>query len=167
MALTVYATESDLDSFGLANIPDEVDRYLRAATFDIAEATNRNPYTDVPSDTDAPVLRDATCAQIAAWVALGIDPDRRSVDGAQPVKKSTILSADVEYDTTVRDEGRSLAGRKLMPQAEAILTAAGLLWLPTAVSSADDCLPTYGLSGPGRRHVDIEWANTVDAWPFL
>jgi hypothetical protein len=167
VVLTIYATSDDLTSGGWVTTPPaDVDRYLRAATFAVAEACNRSPYDDAPTDTTATALRDATCAQVAGWLALGIDPDRQGVDGPKAVKSSKILTGSVEYDTSATaDAIKSLAEGELVPQAEAILQAAGLLWQPTATGDPCPALPTYGLSGPRfGGGVSVERANLTDAW---
>jgi hypothetical protein len=69
-----------------------------------------------------------------------------------PVKKASIDGADVEYDTKAQTEARSLAARELAPQAEAILTAAGLLWLPMPLADTSGLLRTFGLSGPSQAY---------------
>lgn len=148
MALTVYATPGDLASWLQGSPPANAVRLLRSATFVIAEACARNPYGDTPSDTDAPVLKDATLAQASSWIALGINPDALGIDGPAPLKKSTMLNADIEYDTKAAVEARSQAARELAPQAESILDAAGLLWVPQPLADTSGALRHFGLSSP-------------------
>lgn len=164
MALTVYATPSDLASWLQGSPPTTVVPLLRSATFVIAEACARNPYSDTPTGTDAAVLRDATCAQVAAWVALGINPDAVGIDGPAPVKKSSILGADIEYDTKAAVEARSQAARELAPQAESILDAAGLLWVPKPLADTSGALRHFGLSSPGPTFGGLERANQLDGF---
>lgn len=138
-----YATVPELAGWIVpASVPDRALALLRAASYVIGEATNRNPYTDTPDTTSAAVLRDATLAQAASWITLGIDPDALGIDGPAPVSRSSILDATVEYDTKAATAARSLAARELAPQAESILQAAGLLWVPLPV-----------------------WGETTETWP--
>lgn len=160
--MIVYAAVEDLAAWLTpTDVPETATRLLRAASFVVAEACNRNPYTDTPTTADAPALNDATCAQAASWIALGIDPDALGLDGPAPIRKSSILGADVEYDTKASVEARSLAARELAPQAAAILTAAGLLWVPVPAGDTSGCLPDWGT---GTRW----WGPYLeaDAWPF-
>lgn len=172
MALTVYATVEDLTGAEppwVLTAPDDVERFLRAASFVVAEACNRNPYNDAPAGDTATALRDATCAQAASWIAVGVDPDTLGVGGPQPVRRSKILSGEVEYDTTAAKAAvRSLAQGDLAPQAETILTAAGLLWVPVPVGDTCGFLPTYGLSAGNPRGPYWPDSRAIDAgfWPF-
>lgn len=165
MALTVYATEQDLVGGGWLDgaPPAAVDRYLRSATFVVARAANRDPYADTPSDTDAAPLRDATCAQAASWITLGIDPAKLGIDGPPLVKRSEILTGKLEYDTAAHTKARAEAVSELAPEAEAILATAGLLWVPVPLSDSSGCLPSWGLDG--RVGVYGTWSS--DAWPFV
>lgn len=151
MALVQYATELQLATWlevDDESSPDNAVALLRSATIAVAKACNRNPYNDTPTDTEAAPLGDATCAQVASWLALGVDPDKAGTDMPGPVKKSSILGGDVERDTTAAikrlDE---LACDDLCDTAEAILLQAGLLWVPVPLSDSSGCLPSWGLSG--------------------
>jgi hypothetical protein len=149
-----YATPDDLKTWlGLADPPANAAARLRSATFVVAVACNRNPYSpDAPTVADAAVLKDATCAQAASWVALNVDPAALGI-GSAPVKKSSILGGDVERDTTGQAAALAAATRELAPEARAILLSAGLLWQPVPLGAdPTDPLPQWGL---GRR-----W------WPF-
>lgn len=162
-----YAISDDLTAWlDGADLPDQPVRMLRSGSLRVALACQRNPYNDTPNTSDAAPLRDATCAQVAAWTALGITPDRLGI-GAAPVKKSSILTGDVERDTSTLAKSLDAAINELCPEAEAILQAAGLLWHATA-SVGDSELLHYGLSGsPGFGSDTIEFANSTDAWPFF
>lgn len=168
MTFAPYATAADLSDWLRPDpIPDNAPKLLRAATFVVAEAANRNPYGEPPTGDDVAPLRDAACAQAAAWKTLGIDPDALGIDGPTPVKKTSMLGADVEYDTKASVEARSQAARELAPQAESILEAAGLLWMPTASGDTSGALATYGLAGPANPRMSTRFANHVDAWWLL
>lgn len=165
MSLTVYATADDLlgaEPPWLTEAPEDVDRYLRAAMFAVAEAANRNPYGDTPTGSEADALRDATCAQVAGWIALGINPDRQGADGPKAVKSSGVLTGKVEYDTSATaDTVKSLAEGELVPQAEAILAVAGLLWTPAPQGNTSGAMYDYGLGLPA----DVVVVPSGD-WPF-
>lgn len=161
-----YATGSDLDNWlddlGLS-APAAAVGLLRSATLLIARAANRNPYTDTPTDTDALALRDATTAQVTAWVTLGLAPAAAGLDSA-PVKRSKLGTGDVERDTTGQADARAAAATQLAPEAKEILIAAGLFALDLPYWTSDtDTLPDYGLPrtriGIRRRVYDpaIDW----------
>lgn len=144
--------------------PANTVRLLRSASVRVANACQRNLYTDTPSEADAAPLRDATCAQAAVWDELGITPDQIA-GAAVAVKRSKILTADVENDTSAAAKRLDDAINNLAPEAEAILQAAGLLWHPSA-SGDPGVLAQYGLSG-SHGSIPVEFANSTDAWPFL
>jgi hypothetical protein len=145
-----YAVKSDLSDWlpATVNMPQDPTSLLRSATFIVAQACNRNPYTDTPTDPAKAALRDATCAQVQSWLTLGIAPAAVGLDSA-PVKKSTILGADVEHDTTGQVAALAEAAKHLAPEAYTILYTAGLLWLPVPLGTdPTDPLPQWG---QGRR----------------
>lgn len=153
MALTVYATSGDLATWLGTTAPANAAILLRSASILVAAAANRDPYTDTPTGDQATVLRDATTAQAAAWVATGIDPAKLGIDAA-PVKSRKIGSGDISYDTAGQSEARTAAATELVPEARQILYTGGLLALPLPVgATATDHLEHFGLSGPLR-------------WPF-
>jgi hypothetical protein len=142
-----YATEQDYADWITPDgePADGVLHLLRSATFVIAWACNRNPYQDTPSDTDADPLRDATCAQVQSWLALGVTPANAGIVAASIVKKSSILAADVEFDTGGQLTALQNAAKGIAEEARIILLAANLLWQAVALG-ADPCdpLPQWG-----------------------
>lgn len=161
--MNTYASQSDLAAWlNPAGVPQNADRLLRSATIAVAEACNRNPYTDAPSADDAPPLRDAVCAQVASWTALGIDPDKQGVGGTAPVVEAKLLTADVKYDTTVQRDRAARAIDDLSPEATAILTTAGLLWQPVPLVTGGN-LPRWGQSVP-LGCCDPTSAASIDAY---
>lgn len=144
-----YATSAQLGTWVPAeNLPDNTLGLLRSATILVAFACFRNPYTDpAPTGTDVQVLADATCAQAASWIALGLDPNQLGLATA-PVKSSTILGATVERDTTGQALAQQKAASMLSPEACAILTLAGLIYEPVPVASDSNDLPFWGSDRP-------------------
>lgn len=145
--MIIYASVNELDSWlpaGTAQPPNAAE-LLRSASFRVARACMRNPYHDTPNVTDAEPLRDATLAQVALWATLGISPATGALDVPAPIKKSTMLGADVERDTSGQAAARLTAANELCEESVAILTAAGLYSLDLPVWTEPDSLPLYGL----------------------
>jgi hypothetical protein len=127
-------------------LPGNAAQLLRSATVRVARACNLSPY-DNPNATAVTPLADATCAQVASWVALNLDPASLGLDTA-PVKSSSMLGGSVVRDTTGQTAARQVAAAQLAPEAVDILLQAGLLWQPVPVGAdPDDQLPDWG-SGP-------------------
>lgn len=159
--MLTYATAADLDNWLPVDVtlPDDAEEQLLAASYSVAVAANRNPYFDAPDDQDAAVLRDAACAQVAAWIAAGLNPAAGGITAA-PVKRSSILDATVEKDTAALAVAVEQAARELAPRARDILQAGGLLWVPVPVSAPDtDGLPAWGL--PVRRGWPTPWRDPL------
>lgn len=168
--MIIYAASGDLTSGTapwFAAVPANADGLLRWASILVARATNRDLYTDAPAVGDAPALRDATCAQVAAWSAQGVDPAKGGTDVNGPVKSSTILSAKVDRDTTAAVQAAADARDGLCSLAVDILQSAGLLWVPVPLGAdAFDRLPTWGLDVPRGRVFDgYEWPALAE-WPW-
>jgi hypothetical protein len=138
-----YATTADLANWLNDNPPANGLQLLRSASLRVARACMRDPYIDTPTDVEAPVLRDATTAQAAAWMALGVDPNAAGLD-TKVVTESKIGTADVKYDTIPAADVQQ-AVVELAPEAAEILTAAGLISLDMPVWTGTDYLPSYGL----------------------
>lgn len=163
-----YATPSDLTAGDWVGVvPDNAARLLRSASLRVAQACQRNPYTDAPAGAEAAALRDATCAQAATWVTSGIDPADLGVTDAA-VKSTSILDAKVDYDTTAQAKARADAVAGLTAEAVDILTVAGLIWVPVPLSGSG-WLPSYGLSGPRPWTLGLSEHVLADAdvWPFF
>lgn len=104
MALPVYATQAQLEEFtgGLISDEPKVDRWLALASGLVRHATRTAVYdTDddgAPTDPDvAAAFTNAVCAQVAAWIDLGVDPTagRAAVTGS--AASSSLGSAKVEF----------------------------------------------------------------------
>jgi hypothetical protein len=161
--VTPYATSSDYTTGPpVRQAPANIDALLWTATFRVANACNRNPYTDTPTGATAAALRDATTAQAAFWATVGTDPDAGGLDVA-PVKRSVLLDATIETDTTGQVE--ALASCDVCDTARAILLAANLLWSRSSRCSRGS--PSPRSSGSARRagHVSTgsRWSRSATA----
>lgn len=158
MAIQSYANTTDLsDWLTDGSIPDNALELLRSATIRVADACNRSPY-DTPTGNDVEPLKDATCAQVASWVSLDMDPAAQGLDKSA-VKQSSILSGQVTYDTTGSVTARQNAAAQLCPEAREILQAAGLLWQPVPAASGGR-LQHWGLDDRRRPFLprpEIDW----------
>ena len=149
--MLIFATLDDLtdpDPPWLVEPPDNAGVLLRYATILVSRACQISLYGETPNSTALPVLRDATCAQVASWIALGVDPAKAGTDMPGPVKSSKILDASVERDTTAATSAMADARDGLCSLAVDLLQTAGLLWVPLPLGDERPYLPTYGLSGP-------------------
>lgn len=129
------ATADDYATWAEQTAPVNITRILRACTRLVLDATLIAEYcADADGNaTDTGVveaLREATCIQAAAWVALKIDPDTGGVL-TQSVKASKkIGTGAVTYDTadtTAAAAARRAAYTGLVPGALQTLRLAGLL----------------------------------------
>ena len=136
--MLVHATASDLTAWTGTTAPANATALLRSASLLVDEATVTAVYAtdDTGKATDTTVLgalRDATCAQAAAWAALGVDPVAGPAQqGATPVSSKTLGSGSVSYDTSAAasvtvQTARARAVTELADDARRILAAAGLL----------------------------------------
>ncbi|WP_375490230.1 hypothetical protein [uncultured Jatrophihabitans sp.] len=172
--MIVYATTSDLtggdDPWLAPPGPDNAASLLRYASILVAKACQLDLYSDEPVDPAAGVLRDATCAQVAAWAAQGVDPAMGGIDVTGPVKSSSILDATVQRDTTAAVQAQADARDGLCALATDLLQTAGLLWVPVPLGDSTPMLPTYGLDVPvawGYYGPDQPYFTGVtNGWPF-
>lgn len=168
--MDTYATPDQLTTWMAPTaLPSNAATLLRSATIRVARACNRSPY-DAPNSDDAQPLADATCAQVAAWVALGLDPQALGLDTA-PVKSSSMLGDSVVRDTTGQAQARQTAAAELAPEVIDILLAAGLLWqsVPIGADSTDP-LPEWGTGQYEAPWIDrlsgeIDWPEPL-RWPY-
>lgn len=161
-----FATTQNLDDWLGEEVqaPDDSPQLLRWATVIVARAANLDPYQAV-ADSAAQALADATCAQASPWAQLTARPWTVSTGltpGTAPVKKSSILGADVEVDTS--GQVKMLVDADcLTGQAEAILQQAGLLWQALPTGDQSPYLLRYGLSGP----LCYDWGTQLAEWPWM
>lgn len=140
MTIRVYATTGDLtggDPPWLVDLPANAGSLLRSASLLIATATISDYYdaddAGLPTVTAiVEAFRDATCAQVALWATLGIDPNLAGLDVTAPKRAKGIGSAKVEYDTSAASSAAALATRQqlargLCEQSQRILRSAGML----------------------------------------
>lgn len=101
--MPAYATTDDLAEWIDGDLPDNAKAILRTAAYAVREATSTAYYsadqnTGLPLDvTTAAAFRDATCAQAAALIALGIDPLAGGGTEASVERSVGIGSARIEY----------------------------------------------------------------------
>lgn len=135
----VYATTDDLtDGAWVPQVPAAAPALLRFASRLVRRATMTATYaTDTAGGPMHEVVRatfrDATCAQVAAWVTAGVDP---VAGGAQPiaapVRGKSLGSGRIEYDTSGSASvtaltARARAATSLSQEALLILADAGLI----------------------------------------
>lgn len=138
--MLIYATSDDLTTATppwLTVAPANVGSLLRSASLLIQQTTIASFYDvdDTGLPTDAVVLQafvDATCAQVATWAGLGIDPLLVALDGKGPVRSKGIDGASISFDTTAASSAAAFAARQaaasqLCDQSQQILRAAGVL----------------------------------------
>lgn len=137
MPLAPYATEADLTTWLGENgqaLPTgaSATAYLRHAQRVIRSATVADVYSvDTAGNATDPdviaALRDATTAQVGAWVALGVDPVAGPAGTTGVVQSSSLLGGSVQYATYASQaEERANATVAISADALGILQAAGL-----------------------------------------
>lgn len=131
-----YATTTDLQAepWSLAPVPPQAGRLLLLASAAVGRATLTARY---PTERDgAPrigspaeeAMRDATCAQVMAWVSSGIDPTQATTTTRVAASKS-LGSGSISYADTGQQlaDVDALRSGELGSEARTILAAAGLL----------------------------------------
>ncbi|HEY9409329.1 MAG TPA: hypothetical protein VIQ30_22650 [Pseudonocardia sp.] len=131
--MLVYATTDDLTTWTGEAAPANAAILLRSASGLIGEQTSLALY-DVDAaglPTDPAVVeafRDATCAQAAAWAALGVDPVKGPAGVTPAVVGKQLGTAQLQYAAPATD-ARAAVTTQLVDDARRILTQAGLLSL--------------------------------------
>ncbi|MFE9323515.1 hypothetical protein ACIHDR_45450 [Nocardia sp. NPDC052278] len=121
--MLVYATPADLTG-RLDPIPSNAASLIAAAATRVRDITSNDLYditpAGLPADDD---LREATCLQVLAWVAAGIDP---SAAGLRPAVASQ--SADGGSVTYTQPDPNTIqrAAERLCHEAVLVLRNAGL-----------------------------------------
>lgn len=132
--MPIYATTAELAEWTGEAAPANADQLLRQASRLVRRATMTAIYVvdedDLPTDADVlAAFRDATCAQVASWAALGIDPTAGPASVRGAVQSSSIGGGTVTYADT--STTKAAAVDNLASEAWLILADAGLL--PTTV----------------------------------
>lgn len=116
-----------------ATAPPKIEQTLRSCTTLVFDATKTAVYSvdaeGFATDLDIKnALRDATCIQAAAWVALNIDPATGGVIVQSAKKRKELGTAVIEYaDTAAAAAARSAAYEGLVPAARKYLRLRGLI----------------------------------------
>ncbi|KQR97691.1 MAG: hypothetical protein J0I33_07750 [Microbacterium ginsengisoli] len=134
---TRLAESTDLTNWTGDAAPSNADAILRSCTTLVLEAVQGvicdvDPSTGLATDpVIAGALRDATCIQAAAWIALGIDPATGGiVQASKNARSKGIGSARIEYsDAEVQAvaAARAAAYSGLVPEATSYLQQRNLL----------------------------------------
>ncbi len=137
--MPVYAQPADLDEWMAPTAaPDNATALLRSASYRVADATKTAVYdigtNGLPADVDLrDALRDATCAQVAVWAALGNTPGLGGLDTKAAVRSKQVGSMSIGIDTSVASSvtasevRRKIVDEDLCRDAMLILDQAGLL----------------------------------------
>jgi hypothetical protein len=125
MPLT-YATTADLSDFTDTpeeDLPAKHERWLTLASALVRDATRTAVYdtepSGAPSDSDvADAFTNATCAQVAAWMDLGVDPTT-GPGGVDPgvVESSGIGGATVKWSSSAQATAKAATVDELVPEA--------------------------------------------------
>lgn len=128
------ASADDYATWTEAAAPDGIDAKLRGCTSLVLDASlgviyDVDPLTGLATDeTVKNALRDATCIQAQAWVALNIDPATGGIQTSGVKRAKRIGSASIEYaDTATAAAARAAAYTSLVPQAAMFLQQRNLL----------------------------------------
>lgn len=131
---TLASTAEYLEWTGDSVAPAKLTQTLRSCSTLVLDVTKTAIYDTDPATglaTDAEVkaaLRDATCIQAAAWVALKIDPATGGVLVQSVKKRKGLGTAVIEYaDTTAAALARAAAYEALVPDAWKFLRQRGLI----------------------------------------
>lgn len=127
--MLTYAKSTDLADH-MAEVPEDAEKLIGRASALVGHATRGDWYDVTPAGypTDPEVIdamRDATCLQVAAWVAGGVDP-MNPAGGVQTVSSTSMDGASMSFDTTVQVEATRLLMSTLCVEAVQVLRAAGL-----------------------------------------
>lgn len=131
-----FASPEDFATWNGQAGPANITSVLRSCTALVQKATAMDlyavdPSTGLPTDTATlGALRDATCIQAAAWVALNIDPASGGVIvSSKAVKSKKLATGAIEYnDAEVQAvaQAREAAYTGLVPDAVQFLRSRGL-----------------------------------------
>lgn len=129
--MLVYATTTDLTTY-TNPLPENATRLLEHASRLVRRATLTAVYdvdtTGAPTDADvAEAFKAATCTQVAAWAAAGIDPTAGAAGVALVATGKSIGGASITYaGADAQAAARQSVTDQLVPAAAAILADAAL-----------------------------------------
>lgn len=136
--MLIYATSAELTTWGVTP-PANAAALLRSASILVHRDTMTAIY-DIDTATSLPTdpalvaaLRDATCSQVATWVALAIDPAKGAAGAGKVVSAKSIGSASITYAASAAAQALADATRDLSQEAWLILAQAGLASTSPAV----------------------------------
>lgn len=127
--MLVYAMPTDVEKWMGEPAPEGVVPLIRRASTMVGVATRMARY-DVtpaggPADTDvADAMRDAVCAQVAAWHTAGVDPSGERI--VAKVAATSIDGVNLTYGQDAASAERDRVATTLCSEAWDILTLAGL-----------------------------------------
>jgi len=135
--MLIYATSGEFATWLGVAAPTNAANLLRSASILVHRATMTAVYdvdavTSLPTDVDQlAAFRDATCSQVATWVALAVDPAKGAA-GVKVVTSKSIGSASVSYANAQALANPAVsaladAATSLCQEALLILAQAGLL----------------------------------------
>lgn len=133
---TTLASPVDYATWTQADAPDNIAQILRGCTGLVLDATEGTFYavdslTGLATDaTTLAALRDATCIQASAWVALKIDPATGGALTSSVRKSKKLGSGAIEYadaDVKAAAAARAAAYNGLVPEARRFLQQRNLL----------------------------------------
>lgn len=132
--MPAYATVDDLAAWIDGDLPDNAKAVLRSAAYAVREATSTAYYpadkvTGLPTDASTlAAFRDATCAQAAAIIQLGIDPLMGGSTDPQVESAVGIGSAHVQYaDAALAVQARQQVLNGLCQEAARILRQSNIV----------------------------------------
>jgi hypothetical protein len=114
----VYAANADLTAWiNPVPLPANSATLLRSASLLIHSYTMTALYgvdsTGLPSDaTVLQAFNDATCAQVAAWIAAGIDPVSGGIPTTALVRSKRLGSGAIDYDTSANSSVTVLQAKR-------------------------------------------------------
>lgn len=132
-----YATPEDVAEFDASlTLPDNIDRLVSIASDWVADTTRYAVYdVDAAGYPAGPIaiaaMRDAVCAQVAAWIENGVDPTKLTASTDQLISSKTVNPVgSISYDTSGAAEVAAVRARLrsvLCDEARRKLSLAGLL----------------------------------------
>ena len=133
--MLIYATSAELTTWLGVAAPANATTLLRSASILVHRATLTAIYdvdaAGLPTDADQlAAFRDATCSQVATWIALALDPAKGAAGAAKVVTSKSIGSASITYAVTAAAAAMANAATDLSQEALLILADAGLTGSP-------------------------------------